>query len=59
MNVCFKKPTLTNDILRFYVRPEAKAVIEGPSEMYIKAGSKLKLFCRYYNITERPTAVFW
>ena len=38
---------------------EAKAVIDGPSEMYIKAGSKLKLFCRYYNLTERPTAVFW
>ena len=38
---------------------EAKAVIEGPSEIYIKAGSKLKLFCRYYNITERPSAVFW
>ena len=56
--VSFKKPVI-NGILLFYVRLEAKAVIEGPSEMYIKAGSKLKLFCRYYNITERPTAVFW
>ena len=38
---------------------EAKAVIDGPPEMYIKVGSKLKLFCRYHNITERPSAVFW
>ena len=46
-------------IIKPILLSEAKAVIDGPSEMYIKAGSKLKLFCRYYNLTERPTAVFW
>lgn len=38
---------------------EAKAVIEGPDEKYIKAGSNLKLVCRFENVTQHPETVFW
>lgn len=38
---------------------EAKAVIEGPDEKYIKAGSSLKLVCRFENVTQHPETVFW
>lgn len=38
---------------------EAKAIIEGPDEKYIKAGSKLKLVCRFHNVTQHPETVFW
>jgi hypothetical protein len=38
---------------------EAKAIIEGPSEKYIKAGSRLQLVCIFHNLTEVPQTVFW
>ena len=38
---------------------EAKAVIVGPDEKYIKAGSSLKLVCRFENVTQTPETVFW
>jgi len=38
---------------------EAKAVIEGPAEKYIKKGSSLKLVCRFENVTQHPQTVFW
>lgn len=38
---------------------EAKALILGPDEKYIKAGSSLKLVCRFENVTQTPETVFW
>ena len=43
----------------FFLFSEAKAVIEGPDEKYIKAGSSLKLVCRFENVTQHPETVFW
>ena len=43
----------------FFFFSEAKAVIEGPDEKYIKAGSSLKLVCRFENVTQHPETVFW
>ncbi|XP_066139234.1 limbic system-associated membrane protein-like isoform X1 [Euwallacea fornicatus] len=38
---------------------EAKAVIEGPSEKYLKPGSGLRLQCTVLQSTEPPAYVFW
>ena len=38
---------------------EAKAMIVGPDEKYIKAGSSLQIVCRFENVTQTPETVFW
>ena len=46
-------------LMYFLPFSEAKAVIQGPDEKYIKAGSSLKLICRFENVTQQPETVFW
>ena len=38
---------------------EAKAIIEGPREKYMKVGSTLRLYCGFHNLTEQPEIIFW
>ena len=47
----------------FYFKPslfsEAFAEIAGPSERFIRTGSRLSLNCSFHRLTETPQFVFW
>lgn len=41
------------------VAAEARCVIEGPSEKFVRAGSQLRLACHIDQCTSQPEFMFW